>query len=56
MFNLSIFGRKSVKIGGSKMEYHDYVTMFSKRFSNVEKIKISQSLVTVSYEEIFKIQ
>ena len=38
------------------MTYKDYLTIISKRFSNMEEIKIDESLVTVSYEEKFKIQ
>ncbi|WP_034536264.1 hypothetical protein [Carnobacterium inhibens] len=38
------------------MDYNDYLNSISERFSNMEEIKIGESLVTVSYEEKFKIQ
>ena len=38
------------------MDYNDYLNSISERFSNMEEIKIGESLVRVSYEEKFKIQ
>ena len=38
------------------MDNNDYLNRCSNQFSNLEKIKIDQSLITVSYEEKFKIQ